>query len=158
MAMGILKARKKWRLYADNNIEKEIVEYLQTSGFDVIAVGADPKLRHQEDEFHYQKARQLNRYLLTHDDDFWDDKRFPLRQSPGVIIIPRNAGGMSRLFPVLLRKIIERDYNIDNGPRHLGGVKLRLTWDGITYKSNPPDGSLQKSETISWAISANKRK
>lgn len=24
-----MKARKKWRLYADNNIEKEIVEYLR---------------------------------------------------------------------------------------------------------------------------------
>jgi len=152
-----LKARKKWRLYADNNIEREIVEHLLGERFDVLAVGADPQLRHQEDEFHYQKARQLDRYLLTHDEDFWDDRRFPLRESPGVIIIPGNEEGMSKHFPVLLRKIIERDYNVDNGPRHLGGVKLRLTWDGMTYKSNPPDGSVQTSETVSWVDLGYKR-
>ena len=130
-----MKARKKWRLYADNNIEKEIVEYLREEGFDVLAVGEEPELRHKEDEFHYQKSRQLDRYLLTHDDDFWEDRRFPLRQSPGVIILPKNDEGLTKRFPVLLRKIIERDYNVDNGPRHLGGVKFRLTWDGMTYKA-----------------------
>jgi hypothetical protein len=56
-----LKARKKWRLYADNNIEKAIVEYLRQDEFDVLAVGENLRLRHHEDEFHYQKARQLGR-------------------------------------------------------------------------------------------------
>ena len=73
-----LKARRKWRLYADNNIEREIIQYLMgEAAFDVLAVGEDPTLRHRDDEFHYQKARQLGRYLLTHDDDFWNDRRFP---------------------------------------------------------------------------------
>jgi predicted nuclease of predicted toxin-antitoxin system len=65
-----LKARKRWRLYADNNIEKEIIGFLREEEFDVLAVGKDAQLRHQEDEFHYQKARQLDRYLVTHDGDF----------------------------------------------------------------------------------------
>ncbi len=120
-----MKARKKWRLYADNNIEKEIIAYLREERFDVVAVGEDAQLRHQEDEFHYQKTRQLDRYLLKHGDDFWDDRLFLLRQSPGVILLPKNGDGDAKYFPVLLRKIIERDYNVDNGPRHLGGVKIR---------------------------------
>jgi predicted nuclease of predicted toxin-antitoxin system len=154
-----LKARRKWRLYADNNIEKEIAHYLkEQAGFDVLTVCDDPKLQHRDDEFHYERARQLGRYLLTHDDDFWDDRRFPLRQSPGVIIIPKNEEGMTRLFPVLLRKIIERDYNIDNGPRHLGGTKVRMTWDGMTHKASLPDGSVQESATFSWIDLGYKRK
>jgi predicted nuclease of predicted toxin-antitoxin system len=153
-----LKARKKWRLYADNNIEKEIVEYLRQEEFDVAAVAEITELRHQEDEFHYQKARQLDRYLLTHDDDFWDDRRFPLRESPGIIILPKNDGGDAKYFPVLLRKIVERDYNIDNGPRHLAGFKFRLSWDGMTYKASSLAGSTQVGETVSWVDLGYKRK
>ena len=85
-----MKTRRRWRLYADSNVEQEIIRYLiEEARFDVLAVGGDQNLRRREDEFHYQKARQLGRYLLTHDDDFWDDRRFPLRESPGVIIIPQ---------------------------------------------------------------------
>jgi predicted nuclease of predicted toxin-antitoxin system len=149
-----LKARKKWRLYADNNIEREIIEYLREEGFDVLSVGEDPQLRNEEDEFHYQKARQYDRYLLTHDDDYWDDRRFPLRQSPGVIILPENEDGEAKYFPVLLRKIIDRDYNVDNGLRHLGGVKFRLTWDGMTYKMS----SMEAADTVSWVDLGYKRK
>lgn len=154
-----MKGRKKWRLYADNNVEHEIIRYLRDeASFDVLAVGEGQKLKHQEDEFHYRKALQLDRYLLTHDDDFWDDRRFPLRDSPGVIIIPENEEGATKLFPVLLRKIIERDYNIDGGLRHLGGMKIRLTWDGMTHKASRSDGTLQSSETFSWVDLGYKRK
>ena len=149
-----MKTRKKWRLYADNNIEKEIVEYLRQEQFDVLAVGEDPQLRHHKDEFHYQKASQLDRYILTHDDDFWDDGRFPLRKSPGIFILPKNEEGDAKYFPVLLRKIIERDYNVDNGPRHLGGVTFRLTWDGMTYKMS----SMEGADTVSWVDLGYKRK
>ena len=154
-----MKTRKKWRLYADNNVEREIIQYLrEDAGFDVLAVGDDPKLQNREDEFHYQKACQLVRYLLTHDDDFWDDRRFPLRHSPGVIIIPKNEDGMTKLFPVLLRKIVEIDYNIDNGPRHLGGAKIRMTWDGMALKAGFSDGSIEKSQTFSWVDLGYKRR
>lgn len=154
-----MKTRKKWRLYADNNVEREITDYLkEDAGFDVLAVGEDPKLQHREDEFHYQKARQLGRYLLAHDDDFWDDRRFPLRHSPGVIIIPKNQHSMTKQFPVLLRKIVEIDYNIDNGPRHLGGMKIRMTWDGMAYKAGLSDGTTQNSEAVSWVDLGYKRK
>jgi len=140
-------------------MEREITQYLkEEAGFDVLAVGEEPELRHREDEFHYQKARQLGRYLLTHDDDFWDDRRFPLRHSPGVIIVPKDQQGMTKLFPVLLRKIIERDYNIDDGPRHLGGVKIRMTWDGMAHKARLRDGTVQESETFSWVDLGYKRK
>ena len=56
----------KWRLYADNNIEREIVEHLRYSDMDVLWIAEVPDLRKQQDDtFHYQKARELGRYLLT---------------------------------------------------------------------------------------------
>ena len=63
-----------------------------------------------------------------------------------------------RLFPVLLRKIVERDYNLDGGPRHLGGMKIRLTWEGMTHKAGYSDGTVQGSETFSWVDLGYKRK
>jgi hypothetical protein len=49
---------------------------------------------------------------------------------------------------VLLRKIIERDYNVDNGPRHLGGVKFRLTWDGMNLQDEQ-HGTCRYGELVS---------
>jgi predicted nuclease of predicted toxin-antitoxin system len=152
------KARKKWRFYADNNIESHIIDHLRGADFDVLAVSGRPGAQNSGDGFHYEQARQLDRYLLTHDDDFWDDRRFPLRQSPGVVILPKDEEGQAKYFPVLLRKIIERDYNIDNGPRHLHGSKIRLTWDGMTHKAALADGTVQASETFSWVDLGYKRK
>lgn len=149
-----MKKSRKWRLYADNNIEAEIVRFLKSeAGFNVLSVADDPGLRHQEDEFHYNKARQLDRYLLTHDDDFWDDRRFPLHQSPGVIIIPKNEEGQAKLFPVLLRQMVEVDFDVDREDRHLGAMKFRLSWDGMTYKT-----TLDGTETLSWVELGYKRK
>lgn len=152
-----VRVHKKWRLYADNNIEKEIVRFLREEDFDVLFVAEDAALRHHEDEFHYARAKQLDRYLLTHDADFWDDKLFPLQQSPGLIIVPENEEGMAKYFPILLRKIVEQDYNLDGGARHLGGGKFRLTWDGMSYKLRQADGS-QTGDNVSWIALGYKRK
>jgi predicted nuclease of predicted toxin-antitoxin system len=57
----------------------------------VLAVGEEAELRNREDDFHYQKARQFDRYILTHDDDFWDDRRFPLRQSLAPMLVQVRA-------------------------------------------------------------------
>jgi hypothetical protein len=60
------------------------------------------------------------------------------------------------IFPVLLRKIVQRDYNIDGGARHLAGMKFRLTWDGMSYKMSFADE--QTSDTVSWVDLGYKRK
>ncbi len=126
------KTHKKWRIYADHNIEQEITRHMREEDFDVLAVSEQSDLRRQQDDkYHYEEARKLGRYSFAHDDDFWDDRRFPLQRSPGVVVIAKDQENLTKYFPVLLRRIVERDYNIDGGPRHLGGVKVRMTWDGI---------------------------
>ncbi len=51
---------------------------------DVLWVRDDPTLRREQDDgLYYQKAKELNRYLLTHDEDFWNDVNYPMQRSPG---------------------------------------------------------------------------
>jgi len=58
------RTKYKWRLYADNNIEKEIIEFLRGSNMDILWVAEEDDLhKQQDDRFHYQKARNLCRYL-----------------------------------------------------------------------------------------------
>jgi predicted nuclease of predicted toxin-antitoxin system len=141
----------KWRLYADNNIEKEIVEHLrENADMDVLWVQDDPKLqREQDDSFHYQKARELERYLITHDEDFLNDTQFPLHRSPGIIVIPKNKESMAKYFPQLLRKLMD-EYNPTNEALYLDGVKIRLTWESITLTMIDHDTQKKSVETWTW--------
>jgi len=139
----------KWRLYADNNIEREVVEHLRRSDMDVLWIAEDPDLRKQQDDaFHYQKARALGRYLLTRDLDFWDDRRHSLQSSPGVIIVNTNDAIAARYLPILLRKLIQ-DYNPLPEPLYLDGVKIRLDSGVITLKM--VDHYTQKVTTDIWS-------
>src|SRR5437899_10570933 len=124
----------KWRLYADNNVEKEVVDYLRASGLDVLWVAEEEELRKQQDDmFHYEKAKQLKRYLLTRDEDFWNDVQYPLHASPGVIILAAKDVDIAKNLPRLVRKLLT-DYNPRTEPLFLDGVKVRLTAEGITIR------------------------
>ena len=141
----------KWRLYADNNIEKEIVDHLRESEMDVLWVAKDSKLKSQGDDlFHYRKARELGRYLLTHDEDFWHDIRFPLQRCPGVIILPTGDVELAKYLPQLLRKLL-RDYNPLSEPLYLDGVKVKLTDEGVTIKMVNRDTQKKTAETWLWS-------
>src|SRR5512142_276606 len=97
----------KWRLYADNNTEKEIVDQLRNSDMDVLWVAEQPELHRQTDDtLHYQKARELNRYLITHDEDFWNDRNFPLKTCPGLILLTTTDTDIGKYLVVLLRKLL----------------------------------------------------
>lgn len=139
----------KWRFYADNNVAREIVEHLRNSDMDVLWVAEVPQLRKQKDDnFHYQKAAQLGRYLLTGDLDFWNDQKFPLKDSPGLVLLTANDISLAKYLPVLLRKLI-RDYNPLPEPLYLDGVKIRVGGEGIVIKM--VDRDTQKVTVESWA-------
>ena len=146
------RSRKyKWRFYADNNVERVIVEHLRNSNIDVLWISEVSELeRQQDDAFHYRKAAQLNRYLLTRDLDFWDDQKHSLMKSPGVVIITTSDIEAAKYLPLLLRKLIS-DYNPLSEPLYLDGIKIRLDTNGITIKM--VDHDTQKVTTESWAWS-----
>src|SRR2546427_8424120 len=96
----------KWRLYAAENIEADIVRHLRKSKMDVLSVAEDPKLRGQNAALHYQRARELGRYLVTHDEDFWNDRTYPLESCPGVLVLAIKDPQIAAWLVLLLRKII----------------------------------------------------
>jgi hypothetical protein len=55
-------------------------------GWDVLFVLEDDRLRRAPDQEHFRLALEFGRTLITLDHDFWDEKRFPMASSPGVIL------------------------------------------------------------------------
>ena len=139
----------KWRLYADQNVEREIIDHLRDLDFDVVWAAESAALSNRDDGFHYQNARKMGRYLLTKDLDFWDDRKHPLRSSPGVIIIATSEIDLAKWLPVVLRKIV-RDYNPLSEPLYLDGVKFKVGADAVAIKMVDRDTQTVSVDTWQW--------
>jgi len=140
----------KWRLYADENIEKDIVEALRKAKIDVLWVVEEKSLRKQKDDFfHYKKSNQLGRFFLTKDEEFWPDRKYPLHKSPGVIIISSQDKDIGALLIILLRKLISQ-YNPAQEPIRLEGIKIRLSEEGIYLRALDPDTQKKVNEFWKW--------
>jgi hypothetical protein len=91
------------RIYADANIPAGLVAFMrQRLRWDVFFVMEHADLRRARDSAHYRLARQLGRTLLTLDRDYFDDRRFPLEESGGVIVL---AAPDERALGRVLRRI-----------------------------------------------------
>jgi predicted nuclease of predicted toxin-antitoxin system len=133
---------KKPRLYLDSNIPESFVAELKKAGVDCV----HPKqldLENQADDAHWGEARRLNRYLVTCDLDFSDDRRYPLHESPGVVILDTGSKqDWSRSLTLLLGFI---NY-LKSFTTGMGGGALakrskirltasRITWRMLTFRS-----------------------
>lgn len=137
----------KWRLYADEDVEKEIVDNLKSGGCDVLWVKEDSNLRNRDDIFHYKKAKNLQRYLITKDSGFWSDRKYTLHHSPGVIIIATQGIDIGSLLVWLVKSLIQ-DVESNDDPIYLDGVKVKVSKEGITLKYI--DRSIQKKSVDSY--------
>jgi hypothetical protein len=97
----------------------------QELGWDVLFVLEHDDLRRAPDVEHFRLALELGRTIVTLDRDFFDDQRFPLADSPGVVICsapnePGLAGLLRQLDRTLLRPTPPADLP-------LRGRKLEMT-------------------------------
>jgi predicted nuclease of predicted toxin-antitoxin system len=67
------------KIYADENIERSIIEGLRRRGIEVVSV-SELGYYGKPDEFHLEKALELKAVILTHDIDF-----LLIASAPGVI-------------------------------------------------------------------------
>jgi predicted nuclease of predicted toxin-antitoxin system len=75
------------RVYVDANVPLGVVSAMrQQCHWDVLFVLEHDDLRRAADAEHFRRALDLGRTLITLDHDFFDDRRFPLESSPGVVI------------------------------------------------------------------------
>jgi len=119
------------RIYADANVPAGIVAHMRLRlQWDVLFVLEDNELRRAPDVRHYQLAQQLRRTLVTMDRDYLDDRRFPLGESGGVLVI--NAPD-ERELSSLLDRVDRLLFHSDNGeepvPLPLEGRKLQINTD-----------------------------
>ena len=88
------------RVYVDANVPAGLVGYMrQTLHWDVLFVVEHDDLRRARDGEHYRLAKQLRRTLITLDRDYLDDKKFPMDESGGVIVLmaPEERGYLNIL-------------------------------------------------------------
>jgi len=149
----------KWRIYADNNIESEIVAFLRQSKMDVVYVAEDPKLKKEKDDrFHFNRARKLKCILLTHDEDFWNDKKYPLHLSPGLILLASKGLEVNKYLPILFRKLFQETINDVRDPLFLEKIKTKLSDDGIVIKLLDHETQKKTTTCLSWVELGLKRK
>ncbi len=95
---------KKARLLVDESLGVNVTEVLREAGWNV-KDSSEVGLTGHSDEDVFAFAYRDDRILLTHDEDFLDDRRFPPHRNPGVIVLAGASGGDLVLLEALFRAL-----------------------------------------------------
>jgi hypothetical protein len=119
------------RIYADANVPAGIVAYMRGRlRWDVLFVLEEDDLRRAPDLKHYHLAQQLRRTLVTMDRDYLDDRRFPMTQSGGVLVIHApDERQLSSLLDRVDLLLFHPDDSDDPVALPLAGRKLQVNSD-----------------------------
>jgi hypothetical protein len=97
-----LRGMKKAKLYADEDIEEEAVEFIRESGVNITSA-RELGYRGKPDSFHAALAYKEKRFLLTKNTkDFFDDQKVPFQMVYGIIAVVGDMGGMDSYTRSLL--------------------------------------------------------
>jgi len=128
------------RVYVDANVPAGLVGYMrQTLHWDVLFVVEHDDLRRARDGEHYRLAKQLRRTLITLDRDYLDDRKFPLNESGGVIVLMApGQGGYLHLLKRLDAEVFRGPEQLEPSERlPLEGRKIHvhIDWDGLEARA-----------------------
>lgn len=135
------------RLYADENIPKQTIEYLKLKKISVIHAVIDRNFSGRDDEFHFSFAVKNHYILLTLDTDFLNRYKFPPRRSFGTIVMiiapPVSSykinEAISKLVPIIKT----------NDPEFFQSKILKITVDRLTIIEESKSGKVS-SQIIEW--------
>jgi hypothetical protein len=128
------------RVYVDANMPAPLVAFMRAHlQWDVLFVIEHDDLRRARDGEHYRLARQLRRTLITLDRDYLDDRKFPLAESGGVLVLhaPEEKGLMAlvrRLDREIFRHPAIRAAAGDPGallPLERRKLHVHVDWPGL---------------------------
>jgi len=89
-------ATKKARFHLDESVDPVVAEVLRDRGLNILTA-SEVGLRGHSDEDQLAAAKREDRILLTHDEDFLNDRRFSLDRNPGVVVLPGGSGSTDDL-------------------------------------------------------------
>jgi hypothetical protein len=132
------------RVYVDANVPAGIVGYMRARlQWDTVFVIEHEDLRRAPDAEHYRLARQLRRTLITCDRDYLDDRRFPMNESGGVLVLTApDERGLIALLTRLDKEVLRSPADAAEGAAlPLAGRKLHLHTDWAPPAPGPGQGS-----------------
>jgi hypothetical protein len=120
-------------VYADANLPAGLVRFMRDRlGWDVLFVIEEASLRRARDIEHFRLAVQLRRTLVTLDQDFLDDERFPPAECGGVLVLSApHEEQYQRLLQQADRVLFPKSDD-NTGRLPLAGRKLHVhtDWNG----------------------------
>jgi len=145
--LKIKPPKRKVIVIFDRNVPESFIDIFLTvrwlkKQFKVLGIAID-KL---SDEALIKAAQQSGAILITGDDDFWNDKKFRLEDSPGIIILKgRTEKQIIDSFLTALN-IIDFVYGIRKFPDYMHGMKIKASSKQINIKFVDYQGKIQKEE------------
>ena len=118
------------RVYVDANISARLVTFMRSElQWDVLFVMEHDDLRRAPDGDHYRLARELRRTLISFDRDYLDDRKFPLAESGGVLVMtaPEEHGYMKLLTRLDAELFQQEVLPLDGRKLH-----VHVDWPGLT--------------------------
>ena len=121
------------RVYADANLPAGLVRFMRERlHWDVFFVIEDDTMRRARDIEHFRLARQMHRTLVTLDQDFLDDDRFPPAVCGGIIVLSApHEEQFQRLLQLVDRVLFPKPCDVGDA-LPLAGRKLHVhaDWNG----------------------------
>jgi hypothetical protein len=119
------------RVYVDANLPAGVVGYMRAAlRWDVLFVVEHDDLRRARDREHFRMARQLRRTLITLDHDYLDPRKFPPRDSGGVLVLSApNENGLAALLKRLDRDVFRVTDSSEPAPLPFEGRTLHVHVD-----------------------------
>ena len=101
IAEATKRFQKKARFLTDEDLHAETVPFLRGKGWNVKTAVEAGLVGHSDSDY-VALARKEDRLLLTHDRDYLSDRKFPLANKGGVIVLPGSSGNVRALVLGLL--------------------------------------------------------
>lgn len=142
--------KRKPRIYADMDVPKYLIDYARDKlKWDIFWVKENTELTEQHDYFHFEKARQMKRILLSFDEAFYKSRRFKSHETKGIIIFS-NPGKSQLDNLIILIRINELLTDLlRHNPRAMNGIKIKATTKGFALHTLS-ESSKKISKYISW--------